>query len=282
MRSLIIAFLLTGLVARAQRRPVNFHIESAHTSFPDTARANGHLYNSVLYDAPGHYSSNTVLIMVPPNFDRRKKPDLIFWFHGWRNNIDSAVVRYDLQRQFADAHLNAVLVLAETAKDAPDSYGGKLERPGEFSGLVQDVIAKLKNEKILRKNDGAGNILLAGHSGAYRVMAYILQYGNVPVQKVILFDALYGETDKYINWIKQDTNHRFINLYTDNGGTDKESKEMIKKLGSEGITCYSLEEIALTKTILQQSRILVVHSTHKHDDIIKHPDNFLLFLQAGQ
>lgn len=266
----------------SQRPPITFHIESVHTSFPDTARANGHLYNSVLYYAAAHYSSNAVLIIVPPNFDRHKKATLVFWFHGWRNNIDSAVVRYDLQRQFVNAHLNAVLVLAETAKDAPDSYGGKLERPGEFAGLVQDVVAKLKEERILRKNDAAGDVVLAGHSGAYRVMAYILQYGQVPVKKVILFDALYGETDKYINWIKENSAHSFINLYTDNGGTDKESKEMIQKLESQSITCDTLEETALTETNLQQNRIVVAHSLHKHDDIIKQPDNFTLFLKGGQ
>ena len=44
-------------------------------------------------------------------------------------------------------------------------------------------------------------LILAGHSGAYRVMANILQNGNVPVNEVILFDALYAETDKFMIWL---------------------------------------------------------------------------------
>ena len=171
-----------------------------------------------------------------------------------------------------------MLVLAETAKDAPDSYGGKLEIKNEFKRLVNDVMLKLKKEKVINKQQPE-NVVLAGHSGAYRVMAYILQNGNVPVKEVILFDALYGETDKFIQWIKEDTAHRFINIYTNGGGTDVESKEMIKKLTSENISSFTLEEPELTPGILQHHRVVVIHSLHKHNDIIQSPDNFKLFIE---
>lgn len=79
--------------------------------------------------------------------DAKKNVDIIFWFHGWGNNIDSAIARYDLAKQFAASKVNAVLVLAETAKDAPDSYGGKLEQAGVFKNLMNDVLVNLKREK---------------------------------------------------------------------------------------------------------------------------------------
>ncbi|MEO5995126.1 MAG: hypothetical protein ABIN89_00430 [Chitinophagaceae bacterium] len=116
------------------------------------------------------------------------------------------------------AHLNAILVLAETAKDAPDSYGGKLEYPGQFKSLAQDVVKELTKKQIMPVGSDPGKIILAGHSGAYRVMANILQNGKIAVQKVILFDALYGETDKFMQWIKEDSTHSFVNWFTDSGG----------------------------------------------------------------
>ena len=142
-----------------------------------------------------------MIIITPKNLDAEKKVDILFWFHGWGNNIDSAVVRYKLAKQFAASKVNAVLVLAETTKDAPDSYGGKLEQVNVFQNLVSDVLIKLKKEKIISKKCEPGNIILAGHSGAYRVMAYILQNGNMQVKEVILFDALYGETNKFLHWL---------------------------------------------------------------------------------
>jgi hypothetical protein len=59
-----------------------FRITSSYTSFPDTARANGHMYNKVLYDAASHYMDSSVLIIAPEKLNANKKIDLIFWFHG--------------------------------------------------------------------------------------------------------------------------------------------------------------------------------------------------------
>lgn len=280
MKFLVTIFIIASwLTGNAQNAIRIFHMTSSHTSFPDTGRANGHLYNKILYDAANHYGDSSVLIVIPPNFNGDKKTNLVFWFHGWGNNIDSAAIRYDLIDQFVKSNVNAVLVLPETAKNAPDSYGGKLEKLNEFKGLVNDVVRKLAQEEVLKGKHGLGDIVLAGHSGAYRVMAYILQNGNVAVQEVILFDALYAETDKFIDWIKKDNAHRFINVYTNGGGTDAESKEMINKLRDENINTYSLEEHDLTPEILRLHPIVIIHSLHEHNDIIQQPDNFKLFLE---
>ncbi len=244
--------------------PLNyFKITSSNTSFPDTGRVSGHFYNKILYNKQDHYSDSEVLIITPTNFNASKHADMIFWFHGWNNNIDSALVRYGLSRQFAVSGLNAVLVLAETAKDAPDSYAGKLEQPGRFEGLVDDVLHTLKQEKIIRTTCTAGHIILAGHSGAYRVMANIITDGNVPVDEVILFDALYADTDKFLNWLTAKSDRRFIDLYTDNGGTFDETKAMMKQLTNLRIQVDSLEEPAVNPGILQKNKIVFIHTLHR-------------------
>lgn len=256
-----------------------FKTSSSHTSFPDTARANGYLYNKVLYDAAKHYMDSSVLIITPKKLNANKKIDLLFWFHGWQNNIDSAAKRFELIKQFEATHLNAILVLAETAKNAPDSYGGKLEYNNTFKELVADILKKLKKEKSISKKCQPGNILLAGHSGAYRVMAHILQNGNMPIREVILFDALYGQTEKYLNWIQSDISHRLINIYTNGGGTDGESKELVKQLLKLNISTVAIEENELTPQLLLEQKIVFIHSLHLHNDVINNPDNFQLFLE---
>ncbi|MGN6532857.1 MAG: hypothetical protein ACTHK0_14040 [Ginsengibacter sp.] len=226
-----------------------------------------------------HYSDSSVIIITPKNFVAKKKVDMIFWFHGWNNNIDSTLIRYGLSRQFAEAGMNAVLVLAETAKDAPDSYGGKLEQKNTFQKLVKDVLQKLVQMRVISARDRAGNIILAGHSGAYRVMANILQNGNMPVNEVILFDALYADTDKFISWLAADKNHRFIDLYTNHGGTFDETKDMMHQITNANLPADSLEEVDITPGILKNNRIIFIHTLHEHNDIIQHPDNFKLFIE---
>jgi hypothetical protein len=280
--SILIGLCIVNNAAMSQiNQPKIFHITSAHTSFPDTGRANGHLYDSVLYDAITHYSDSSVLIITPSQFSAGKNIDMVFWFHGWRNNIDSANVRYALGKQFFASHRNAVLVLAETAKDAPDSYGGKLEQRGEFDLLLNDVMNELKQQKIISNKAAVGNVTLAGHSGAYRVIAYILQNSGQKVHTVFLFDALYAETDKFMNWIKLDPKNIFINWYTNQGGgTDEVSKDMMEELQKEAIPFVLTEEDSLTMHQLKRNRIIFVHSLREHNDIINDPDNFKLLLQA--
>ena len=135
----------------AQDNAIAFHIQSSHTSFPDTGRAKGHIMISCYIQLPNIISDSTVLIIAPKNLDAKKKVDLVFWFHGWRNNVDNAAVYYELTKQFIASKRNAVLVLAETAKDSPDSYGGKLENPGVFKALVNDVLTGLKVETFDRQ-----------------------------------------------------------------------------------------------------------------------------------
>jgi len=258
---------------------VIFRIQSSHTAFPDTGRAKGHIYSKVLFTEAEHYHDSTVLMIAPKNLDAKKAVNLVFWFHGWRNNVDSTASYYQLTRQFIASRENAVLILAETARNAPDSYGGKLENQGMFKALVGDVVSGLKAQQLVGKNCKSGRILLGGHSGAYRVMARIIQNGQMPVDEVMLFDALYAETDKFMTWIKADTAHRFIHLYTDHGGTAGESRNMVKRLEQEHIAYTETEETNLTAQHVKADKLLFIHSLHEHNDIICNPDNFQLFLE---
>jgi len=277
--SIFSALLITYTMGICQAQLNQFKITSSNTSFPDTGRMEGHVYNNISYNSADHYSDSSVIIITPKNFYAKKKVDMIFWFHGWNNNIDSALVRYGLSRQFAEAGANAVLILAETAKDAPDSYGGKLELKNTFNKLVNDVLKKLVGMHVISTGCIAGNVILAGHSGAYRVIANILQNGNVPVNEVILFDALYADTDKFMNWLTADKGLRFINIYTNDGGTYDETKNMMSQVKNLNIPADSLEEVDVTPAIIQNNKIIFIHTLHAHNDIIQHPDNFKLFIE---
>ncbi len=253
---------------------------SSHTSFPDTGRANGYMYDQILYTTAAHYSDSNVLLIIPRHLNAAARIDLIFWFHGWHNNIDTAADFYGLTRQMISSHRNAVLVLAETAKNAPDSYGGKLEQPGVFRSLVQDVIQALKKNSIVPDTTEPGNILLAGHSGAFRVIAYILKNGEMQVQEVYLFDALYSQIDKFMSWISENQQHHFIHWFTNHGGgTDEMSDSMMLKLKNLQIDYRLCEENQINPDILKNNRILFVHSSREHNVIINNPDNFQLILE---
>jgi hypothetical protein len=278
----IILLLLVGSSIRAQENNEFrlLHFTSSHTSFPDTERAKGHLYDSLLYTTSAHYNDSSVLLIIPKHLKATPKVDLIFWFHGWHNNIDTAAEFYKLTRQFIASKRNAILVLAETAKNAPDSYGGKLEQPGIFKSLVNDVMNELKKNNILPRKAVPGNLVLAGHSGAFRIIAYILQNGQMLVQEVFLFDALYSQIDKFVYWINQDEDHHFIHWFTNRGGgTDAMSDTMMQRLKDNHVDFTFTEEKVINSDIIKNNRILFVHSPREHNVIINDPDDLQLLLE---
>lgn len=279
----ILFFMITvnsmALFAQDIEAAVTFHIYSSHTSFPDSGRSKGHLSDSILYGANEHYKDSTVLVIAPKNLDAKKKVDLVFWFHGWRNNVDHAAVEYELTKQFIESKRNAVLVLAETARDSPDSYGGKLEKQDDFKALVSDVLQGLKDKHLVSENCISGHILLGGHSGAYEVMAMIIKNGGMPIDEAMLFDSLYGKTDIFMDWIKADKGHRFIHLYTDVGyGPKEESERMNKLLDTAKISYFRVEEKDLRPDMYDKYPLIYIHSLKQHNDIVN-PDNFRLMLE---
>ena len=161
--------------------------------------------------------------------------------------MDNTAKYYQLTRQLLESRLNAVLVLPEAAKDAADSYGGKLEKPGVFKALVNDILQKLQKEKKISGSVHVGNILLGGHSGGGEVISFIVEQSQLDIREVVLFDALYDGTEKFMDWLKKDKQHRFVHLFTNFGyGPKDESIRMMHLLDSAKIPYLLTAEKHLT------------------------------------
>ncbi len=277
----LLLFPAVTLFAQKDQGYQTLRMTSAFTSFPDTGRAKAWVDgDNVLQPVAGHYDDSSVLLVIPPRLRRDKKTDLIFWFHGWHNNIDTALQFYGLARQFAASHCDAILVLAEATKNAADSYGGKLKQKGDFAKLVGDVMAELKNYGVVAEDAVAGHVILGCHSGGFSAVADILTNGQVPVDEVYLFDALYGRLPAFDGWIREDARHHFVHWFTNHGGgTDEMSDTLKAQLRRQHIDFSQAEETALAPATIKKNRVLFVHSAREHNVIINNPDDFQLLLQ---
>ena len=96
-----------------------------------------------------------------------------------------------------------------------------------------------------------GSIVLAGHSGAYRVMAFILNRGGLTanIREVYLFDALYGQTEKFAHWVDRFPG-KLVDIYTAEGGTRDQSLDFMDDLGAWDIPFVAVPESAVTQDFL--------------------------------
>src|SRR6266436_593287 len=144
------------------------HFPSA--PFPHPQRTEGHKYKDQFFSAAEHYTNDTVAIFIPRGFRETGSVDFIVHFHGWNNNVEGVLKRYQLIEQLVASGRNAVLVVPQGPYNASDSFGGKLEDADGFRRFMNDVVETLRQKSAL-KNKGftLGKIILSGHSGGYQV-----------------------------------------------------------------------------------------------------------------
>lgn len=251
--------------------------------FPHPARATGHTYQGKHYPAAEHYSDNTVALFIPKGFRDTGRVDFVVHFHGWRNSVAGTLGTFRLVEQLVASGRNAVLVVPEGPRDAPDSSGGKLEDADGFKRFMAEVVVTLRERGGFRaKEFSVGRIILSGHSGGYRVIAGILDRGGLArnADEVWLFDALYANADSFLGWADR-TSGRLINIYTDGGGTKAESEKLLDRLAARGTPLLAAEENAVSAAALKASQFIFLHTELGHNDVLAQRDQFALFLKTS-
>lgn len=249
--------------------------------FPHPARAAGHTQGTNFYSTAAHYSDNSVALFVPNGFHPGRKTDFVVHFHGWGNSIKRAFEHYDLAQQFTASKRNAILIVPQGPFEARDSFDGKMEDPGGFERLIKEAVATLKERGVI-KSDEIGKIILSGHSGGYEAISSIVAWGGLTenIREVWLFDALYANTERFVVWFDHHPNGRFLDIYTDHGGTKDEVLNLIAMLEGNKVPLYKGEESALKPKDLK-NHLVFIHTELPHDEVMQHTEMFRRFLESS-
>ncbi len=256
--------------------------ELPSAAFPHQDRSRGYSYEGDDYSYESHYSDPSVAVFIPRGLRPGVSTDLVFFFHGWFSSVDDATTRFSLLEQFAASGANALLVIPETARDAPDSFGGKLEEDGGLARLSRDLLGLLARRGYLR-GASLGNVVMAGHSGAYRVMARILERGGLSgkIGEVYVFDGLYSEMDTFYSWIVGG-HGRFVSVYGDDeGGTRDNSLLLMDSLKASGLqVAAGMDDPRLDSGVLG-SRLVFLESSFDHYGLVSEAGEFRRILASS-
>ena len=251
--------------------------------FPHPARQAGHTYHGQFFSAQEHYSDSTVAMFVPKGFRDTRQIAFVMHFHGWNHTVAGTVPEYKLIEQFAGSGKNAILIVPQGPYNAPDSFGGKLEDPNGFARFMDEAVQKLRADGVLTNaNSEIGSIILSGHSGGYHVMAAILDHGGLPdkIREVWLFDALYGSTENFVTWQKNEQG-RLLDIYTDHGGTREETEKLMASCKTNSTPFFAGEDTNIVPENLLTNRIVFLHTDLVHNDVVAKRGTFEQFLKTS-
>ncbi len=253
----------------------------ASAPFPHPQRQNGYSHEGDRYPRRGHYDDDSVAVFVPNGYRPGGRIDLVFYFHGWDRDLAGVLNSYQVIEQFVRSGKNALLVLPQGPKRARDSFGGKLEDADGFKNLVGEVMAELRRRGTIT-TESPGDLILAGHSGGYHVIASILAHGGLAdqVKEVFLFDALYGELPAFVDWhVRQQG--KIIDIYTEDGGTRDESRDLMREFDRCQVPYLAAKDAEVAHQDLRDHRLVFLDSPAGHDEVVYETEGFARFLSAS-
>ncbi len=290
MRMAVSAFLLSAVLATAEGaweqkfsalgEFVVTPFESA--PYPHPSRAGGHKYRDELYPADKHYSDRTVAIFVPPGAGQRSEVDFVVHFHGWRNTVAGTLTQFKLIEQLVASGRDAILVVPQGPREAPDSGGGKLEDADGFKRFMTETLATLQQRHLVATNAKLGTVILSGHSGGYQVISSIVTKGGLSnhVREVWLFDGLYAQTDKFLAWAEK-TGGKFLVIYTESGGTKARTEEMMATLKQQGKRLLAVPDLVALPSELKHNQFVFLQTDLEHNEVLAKRRTFETFLRAS-
>ena len=138
----------------------------------------------------------------------------------------------------------------------------------------------LSKEKIISSAGQSFDLVYAGHSGAYRVMSYLLLNSSYACKGILLFDALYAQQEKFTMYLQQHSSCKMINIYTDSGGTMQNSKDWMIDMNAWKWKYLQKEEDDINAGDLKNNRIIFIHSKREHNEVVSNKNNFQRFLES--
>ncbi len=161
------------------------------------------------------YNDRHVLIAASPQFNPNSPGVIVVYFHGNQATLLRDVAgRQQAPQQVAQSDLNAVLLAPQMAVDARDSSAGNFWRPGGFLQFLDEAEAKLAAlyPGTSKYTFASMPVIIIAYSGGYLPAAYSLEYGGAGgrVRGVVLLDALFGEPEKFADWVQRESPHAFF------------------------------------------------------------------------
>lgn len=175
------------------------------------------------------YSDKRSLLFMPAGFDVRRPGLIVVFLHGNRATLERDVGgRQRVAAQIAEANINAVLVAPQLAINANDSSAGRFWESYGFARFIGEAgahLARLHGDPRTRKTFATLPVVIVAYSGGYVPAAWALHKGGSDsrVIGVLLLDALYGEVDKYADYIGRHRSAFFVSAYTSSSARGNEA-----------------------------------------------------------
>lgn len=199
------------------------------------------------------------VVHVPEGFDPQPPLHVVVLLHGWSccaasfvgttpcGPRDPATRGWGVARHHDRAGTNTVLVAPQLALLARDSSPGRFGERGFFRDWLREIVDGPLARR-LGTAPAVGEITLVAHSAGYQTALAILDRGEAPVTGVVLLDALYSGTERFVAWLAESpARRRLVSIHTALRSTSRLSALLVRlaraRLGRAAVTATAIARL---------------------------------------
>ena len=128
-----------------------------------------------------------------------------------------------------------------------------------------------------------GRIVITAHSGGYKAASAVVAVGGLSdhITDVLLFDASYGELQRFAGWIAAGKDRRLISIFT--AHLASANVELMVMLASRRVHYDLLMDEKLTPQMTSPRRMIFIHTLDlAHDEVIGKRHYYAMFLRDAR
>jgi pimeloyl-ACP methyl ester carboxylesterase len=260
----LLALALAPALARAEPGPWTARLDLAHTAFSVPA------------------GTADAVVHVPEGLDPTAPLHVVVLLHGWSccaesfvgttpcGPRDPATRGWNVARHHDRARTSSILVAPQLALLARDSSPGRFGERGFFRDWLAEVLAGPLAERVGRtvRPADVASVTLVAHSAGYQTALAIVDRGEVPVTNVVLLDALYSGTERFLAWVAEADGRRLVSVHTALRSTSRQSALLARLArGRLGRRTVATVNIAALGRAIARHRVVTAETPFGHGEV---------------
>lgn len=246
--------------------------------FTSTARAQGGWTEEVVVPSAAYLvqGAPSAVVHAPPAWTPQSELRIVVFLHGWngcaRVLAGEGLVRcragmpprqgWGLARAHDASGTDALLVIPQLAFLERDGRPGAFGERGRFRAFLAEVLAALAPRLGGADLTRVRSVSLFAHSAGFETALALVARGEVPIEHVVLFDALYRGVEPFGSWALGGAGRRLVSLHGAGGRTERQSELLSAWARRHGLPVASAPgagRVSITLTRVPHERVPAHH-----------------------
>ncbi len=224
----------------------------------------------------------SVVVHVPSGWSARAPLHVVVLLHSWGSYAmqwlasgetelragEPHIIGWGLDSRHDAARTAAILIAPQFDPRSARDWSGRLSDPTFFRQLLDEVLGESLVDRLgpgLSSSSLAEITLVASSAGGFAAETIVARSDLADrVDNVVLFDALYRGSDRFVAWVRASERRRFVSIYGGGDAVQSETRRLVAALSPSLRARAALYPRGSLERAVRASRVVVALTSLEH------------------